>query len=215
MARYCGPKRLNFDGEDSFIVQDSSKIRYKLYINAAGDIVAARRDAVADVLPQDSQDLTVLNPPILPTYDLPPDLPPPPPDTTTVTVSFPNWDSLSCEDITRALTDLNNTMMTSRMPPDLYAMYQNQIATGKATYERKCTQAPPPPPPTLPTDTTGGIKTPVLPVIPVLPGAGTGVVGPKVGGAGGGAEKQAKKPFPWIWIVIGGTVLYLLTKSNK
>lgn len=227
MANPTQPKRLRFRDEDSFICKNRGgrKKTYKLYIGAAGEV--QRVEIASDVLPADSQDGPTLNPPALPAYDMPPtpiipadsptdgpvlnppilpDLPP----RDTVLVSFPDWNNLSCQAIKNGITDLQNTLMTSKFSdPAIRAEYENQVAMGKLIYEKKCSQAdiPPPPPP------TGGI------------GSGVGVLlgGPgylfggrkPTDGSGGAAEKKEKKPFPWLWIVIGGAAIYFLTKGKN
>lgn len=233
MANPTQPKRLRFRDEDSFICKNRGgrKKTYKLYIGAAGEV--QRVEIASDVLPADSQDGPTLNPPALPAYDMPPtpiipadspvdgpvlnppilpDLPPK--DTQTVLVSFPDWGSLSCDAIKNGILDLQNTLMTSKFSdPAIRAEYENQVQLGKNMYERKCGAQQPP------TDTIGGIKTPVTPIIPVTP-AGVGIIsgggfGAPSGSGAGGAEKKDKKPFPWLWIVVGGAALYFLTKGKN
>lgn len=228
MANATQPKRLRFRDEDSFICKNRGgrKKTYKLYIGAAGEV--QRVEQLADVLaPADSQDGPALNPPALPAYDMPPTpiIPPtdspvdgpvlnppilpdlPPQDTQTVLVSFPDWNNLSCEGIKNGITDLQNTLMTSKFSdPAIRAEYERQVTLGKSVYESKCLAAPTPTPPT-----GGGVGVLIGGPATVLPGGPT-----RGSGLGSGTEKkEEKKPFPWLWIVIGGTVLYLLTKSNK
>lgn len=227
MANATTPKRLKFRGEESFICKNRGgrKKTYKLYIGAAGEV--QRVEIASDVLPADSQDGPTLNPPALPAYDMPPtpiipadsptdgpvlnppilpDLPP----RDTVLVSFPDWNNLSCQAIKNGITDLQNTLMTSKFSdPAIRAEYENQVAMGKLIYEKKCSQAdtPPPPPPTGGTGSGVGV---------LLGGPGYLFGGPKqTDGSGGAAEKKEKKPFPWLWIVIGGAAIYFLTKGKN
>jgi len=205
------------------------KKNYKLFIGAAGDV--QRVELAPDVLPADSQNGTAVNPPALPAYETPPVLPiippedvtvlnppilpdMPPKDTQTIMVSFPDWNNLSCDGIKNGILDLQNTLMVSRFSdPSIRAEYENQVSKGKLIYEKKCgkTDAPPPPPPT-----GGGIG--ILlggPGYNAFPTGGPSG-GPTRGssGAGGGEKKEEKKPFPWLWIVVGGAALYFLTKGK-
>lgn len=224
MANATTPKRLKFRGEESFICKNRGgrKKTYKLYIGAAGEV--QRVEIAPDVLPADSQDGPTLNPPALPAYDMPPtpiipadsptdgpvlnppilpDLPPQ--DTQTVVVSFPDWDKLSCDGVQKGVQDLQMTLMTSKFSdPAIRAEYERQIEIGKGYFTKVCNLPQPP------------YGLPPTPPIGVLVG-GTGVFGgpTRSSGAGGGAaEKKEKKPFPWLWIVIGGAALYFLTKGK-
>lgn len=224
MANSTMPKRLLFRGEDSFMCKNRGgrKKTYKLYIGAAGEI--QRVELASDVLPVDSQDGPALNPPALPAYDMPPtptdgpvlnppalpDMPP----TDTVMVSFPDWNSLSCDAIKAGILDLQNALTVIRVPQSVRDEYNRQISLGKSIYESKCRKAD-----TAPTSTGGGIG--------ILLGGPGYISSPKGGptggptrgssgasGAGGGEKKEEKKPFPWLLIVVGGAALYFLTKGK-
>ncbi len=198
MANATKPKRLRFRGEDSFICKNRGgrKKTYKLYIGAAGEV--QRVEIASDVLPTDSQDGPTLNPPALPAYDMPPTpiIPadPRPDNTGSLTlVSFPDWDKLTCDGVQIGIQDLQTTLMTSRFSdPAIRTEYERQIEMGKSIYFKKCALPPPTPVLRNPFPIVGG------------PTRGSGT-----------EKKEEKKPFPWLLIVIGGTVLYLLTKSNK
>ena len=121
----------------------------------------------------------------------------------------PNWATLSCDEIGAKITELENTLATSRMVEKLRAKYETAVANGKSAQTEKCGVNPPalPDVPPAPTPT----PTPIV----SLTNLG---VAPQSGAAagGGGAEKEEKKRSNlWIWLVVGAGLLYLLSKDKN
>jgi hypothetical protein len=161
---------------------------------------------------------------------------------TATTYDFPLWNTLSCDEILKAIEKLKYTMTVIRVDEVTYNMYLDQIALGEATYAKKC---------------TGGIKTPadticadnevltevtecpectkstppcdlpcrvVKKCVPkdsgtggggVLLGGGLGL-GPAGGdGGGGGAATEEKSTYSWLWLVFVAAGVYVLTRKSE
>lgn len=130
--------------------------------------------------------------------------------------TFPNWDSLTCEQIKDAVYKLKEELTYIRVSQDTYDMYMTQIAYGNSLLSTKCVKSGIDD--TIGIGDTGGIKTPIEP-LPIESSGGGGFMGSPVGGGSGsgdGAPVAGKAPFKftWWWAVAAGLGLYLLTKKD-
>ncbi len=122
-----------------------------------------------------------------------------------------DWESLSCDDIASKVKELEDLLVTSRMPQEERVRYEAAIQRGRMVQAEKCGITPPVLPDIPPTPTPNPPQTGV-----VLSGLGVPPV--RGGGAGGGGEKkpEPKKTTNWLlWIILGGTALYLLTRKRN
>jgi len=141
---------------------------------------------------------------------------------------FPNWNTLTCEEIMKYISAIEQEMTYIRVTPDILAIYNKQLEYARLLLSEKCKK---PVDLELGLGDTGGIKTPVeVPVdiaeTPIDAELGTGTTDvipsptlttnaplPPVSGS----EPVGKAPFKfqWWWAVAAGVGLYLITKSNK
>jgi hypothetical protein len=142
---------------------------------------------------------------------------------------FPNWNTLTCEEIIKYISAIEQEMTYIRVTPDILAIYNKQLDYARTLLSEKCKK---PVDLELGLGDTGGIKTPVeVPVdiadTPIDAELGTGTTDvvlptdltttaaplPPVSGS----EPVGKAPFKfnWWWAVAAGVGLYLITKSNK
>lgn len=138
---------------------------------------------------------------------------------------FPNWNTLTCEEISKYIAAIEQEMTYIRVTPDILAIYNKQLDYARTLLTEKCKK---PVDLELGLGDTGGIKTPVeVPVdiadTPVDSELGTGikeviVPSPSVGTssvAPVSAPTKAPIKFNLWWAVLAGVGLYLITKSNK
>ena len=141
---------------------------------------------------------------------------------------FPNWNTLTCEEIIKYISAIEQEMTYIRVTPDILAIYNKQLDYARTLLSEKCKK---PVDLELGLGDTGGIKTPVeVPVdiadTPIDAELGTGttdVVVPALTTTDAplppvsGSEPVGKAPFKfqWWWAVAAGVGLYLITKSNK
>ena len=143
---------------------------------------------------------------------------------------FPNWNTLTCEEIIKYISAIEQEMTYIRVTPDILAIYNKQLDYARTLLSEKCKK---PVDLELGLGDTGGIKTPVeVPIdiadSPIDAELGTGTTDvvipsptltttdaplPPVSGS----EPVGKAPFKfqWWWAVAAGVGLYLITKSNK
>jgi hypothetical protein len=124
-------------------------------------------------------------------------------------VSFPKWEVLGCEDLSSEIASIENTLATNKFDAVTKNIYQTSLAKAKSVKASKCNQ-PAATPPSSP------IETPAM-VTPIV-GVGLGLP-PMGGGFGGGGEEEAaapvKKSNPLIWILLGISAIYLITRKSS
>lgn len=139
--------------------------------------------------------------------------------------NFPNWNTLTCEEIQKYISAIEQEMTYIRVTPDILAIYNKQLDYARILLTEKCKK---PVDLELGLGDTGGIKTPVeVPVdiadTPIDAELGTGVKDvvtiqtPPLPTLSGGEPVGEKAPFKfnWWWAVAAGVGLYLITKSDK
>jgi len=142
-------------------------------------------------------DEIIINPPALPSYDVEP----------VTTIDFPRWSSLTCEEILKEITALQETLTYIKASEAVIQKYYDEIALGKRTYDSKnCgvkADVPPPPPPPDKDD----INIIVPPPPPFLP--------PPPSGDGGGGGSEDKETYSWLWLVLMAAGVYVLTRKSE
>jgi hypothetical protein len=118
-----------------------------------------------------------------------------------------NWASLSCDEITAKIKEIEDLLAVSRMPLEERARYEAAVERGKEAKVEKCGITPPalpdlPPPPT-PTPTPK----------PIL--SGLGIPPKRSGGADGGGQQEKKKSNLWIWLLVAAGAYLLLSGDKK
>lgn len=138
-------------------------------------------------------DEIIINPPVLPSYDVEP----------VTTIDFPRWSTLTCDEILKAIASLQETLTYIKASEAVIQQYYNEIELGKKTYTSRCPDGtkdiPPPPPPP-------DINVIVPPPAPIF-------TPPSGGDGGGGAEE--KETYSWLWLVLMAAGVYVLTRKSK
>ncbi len=142
--------------------------------------------------------------------------------------NFPNWNTLTCEEIQKYIMAIEQEMTYIRVTPDVYAIYTKQLDYARTLLSEKCKK---PVDLELGLGDTGGIKV-IKDTLVDVPtpidaelGTGTGVpvvttetpvtTTPLPPVSGAEPVGQAPFKFQWWWAVAAGVGLYLITKSNK
>lgn len=130
-----------------------------------------------------------------------------------------NWGSLSCDEITAKIQEIQDYLAVVRIQPEERSRFEASIERGQAAKTEKCGVTPPALPdlPPTPTPTPTPTPPPSRPTIPPVLG-GLGVPPSKGAAAGGGGSEKSepKKKTNWlIWALIGGAALYLLTRKSE
>lgn len=137
------------------------------------------------------------------------DSPPPTPPQEEEPV-FPSWETLDCETLANEISRLQQTLSVSRFSEAIRGKYEAAIAQGKALQDSRCPKAPP---------VLGSLPTTSAPLgvslsVPTL-GKPPVRAGGAAGGGGGEKEPEPKKGSNWLlWLLIGGTVLYFVTRKK-
>jgi len=142
--------------------------------------------------------------------------------------NFPNWNTLTCEEIKKYIMAIEQEMTYIRVTPDVYAIYTKQLDYARTLLSEKCKK---PVDLELGLGDTGGIKDIKETILVDVPtpidaelGTGTGVPVVTTGTpvstplppvSGTEPVGQAPFKFQWWWAVAAGVGLYLITKSNK
>ncbi len=200
-------KPISFPGQGSFVV-DRKNRSGKSFSNMNGPILSGAYptgDIPSDppIKTDGPNDDGTINPPALPSLP-----------------TFPDFSVMGCKELGAQIEYLKQTVNAPSLvanSPEWTAAYMAAINNATALYNSKgCA--------------TSGDTQPVVVTVnnnPPLITSGTGVPGasagfPTYGGGGGGgssagatAATKAKKPFPWLWVVIGGAVLYFITKKSS
>lgn len=125
------PRKLKFSGEESFIVNDG---RDRKFLMMTADPTIGKTVSPDILVPTDETVKTPVTRPIV--------VPEPP-----VILTFPMWETLSCDQIQVEIQNLQNILTTSRFTEDIRAQYESQIALGRKTYDNKCGKVDLPPAP--------------------------------------------------------------------
>ena len=137
MSKRYRPQKLKFSGEESFIVNDGSDKKFLMMV--ATDVPAQISPDV--IVPTTA---TVSGAPETPVILEP----------TPVVLTFPNWDSLNCSQLTTEIANLQNILAASRFEESIRAQYEAQINLGTSLQASKCNRIEtpvelPPAPPVL------------------------------------------------------------------
>ena len=160
---------------------------------------------------------------------------PTPTPTPTPLPTFPNFTTLSCDNLKAEISRISNIMQTSRFgSAQVTEAYTRALANAKQVLSTKCATPTPTPTPTpkpdpMPTPVPELPKDEKKEETPAPVGGGGGAIG---GGGGGGAtdeglgeqptaegeqptEEEQKPNYSWLWIllVIGG--IYVATRKKK
>lgn len=136
-SRYS-PKKLKFSGEESFMVPKEGE---KFVLAAGADTIAIDKQNIENVDTAPLEPVSVTNPNVV-VADSQVTTPP------SVVIPVPDWANMDCVSIQNELNNLQELMTVSRFTPEVYAQYQNIIASGQSAYNSKClNQIEPPPPP--------------------------------------------------------------------
>lgn len=136
-SRYS-PKKLKFSGEESFMVPKEGE---KFVLAAGADTIAIDKQNIENVDTAPLEPVSVTNPNVV-VADSQVTTPP------SVVIPVPDWANMDCVSIQNELNNLQEMMTYSRFTPEVYAQYQNIIASGQSAYNSKClNQIEPPPPP--------------------------------------------------------------------
>lgn len=185
-------RRPSFPGEKSFIVGRRKKYSS---IDATSD-----EGTKPPVQPDGGP---TVDPPVLPTMP-----------------SFPDFNTLTCQELDAAIRSYKAFLTTPSFAPyhpDVIQAYNDAIQKATIVYNAKgCATG------------GGGGQTPPVIIVPTsvtdnaaaaintVPGASGGMMG---GGGGGGSETKPsaakKKAFPWLWVLGAGAVLYFLFSGGK
>lgn len=123
---------------------------------------------------------------------------------------FPVWETLDCETLASEISKLEQTLSVSKLSDSIRGSYEASIAQGKSLQETRCPKAPPALGTAPIPSSMGGVSlsVPSLGKPPVKGGA-------SAGGGGGDKEPEPKKGSNWLlWLLIGGTVLYFVTRKK-
>ena len=158
-------------------------------------------------------------PPPPPIEPAPPIDTPTPDEPTTPLPTYPDWNSLSCEELSSSIQVFDRKLSSGKYTPEAATLGNNELAKAKTIYINKgCdVKAPPPPPIDTPTPTGGG--TTVTNNTTFTPTFGGGGFGSAPSGGGGGGDEAKKEPkkkdYSWLWLllIVGG--IYIATRKKK
>jgi len=181
-------KNLSFPGQDSFVVKKSNKKKYAEFTTGIA-------------YPSDSDDGTI-SPPPLPVLPV-----------------FPDFSVMDCAQLAVAYAQLNETLAAPSFTvkdKEWVSAYEKAIAYVQSLQMSKGCQTKHTP--VGPADTTIKTTTSSPAGTSPVPGATGGIGG--YGGGGGAAAPSAtgsatKKPFPWLWVIIGAGVVLYFSSGKK
>lgn len=189
-------KQISFPGQGSFLVVRKNGTKQNFSNMIGGGILTSPSNGGGGPLGADDGGV-VMNPPALPSMPV-----------------FPDFAAMGCKELGAQIEYLKQTVNAPSLvanSPAWTAAYMAAINNATALYNSKgCATSGD----TQPVVVTVNNNPPLITASGV-PGASAGF--PSIGGGGSAspATTKAKKAFPWLWVVIGGAVLYFITSKKS